>query len=64
MIFYWKDQRGLKEFRSHVDKFLYGGDEHFMREVVSKLKERLEVGCKDKLVIWILQGKIRERVNG
>ena len=47
-----------------MDKFLYGGDEHFMREVVSKLKERLEVGCKDKLVIWILQGKIRERVNG
>ena len=50
-IFRWKDERGgiIGVMCSHVDDFFYEGNEEFTRRVIEKLKEKLEVGCEEKV---------------
>ena len=35
---------------SHVDDFFYGGTENFLREVIGRLRESLEVGSNENKV--------------
>lgn len=64
-VFFWKANNKLSGILcSHVDDFCYGGTESFLKSIIGKLKEKLQVGEQESGQFKYIGVEVEQREDG